>query len=86
MALHRVTQKRGDADLAHDELVLEWRRRLKREAGGKSADKRNLVCGPVQICWDKFARYFDVGRRQLPLLSVLPLAICQRRKPTWRTA
>lgn len=27
----------------------------------------NLVCGPVQVCWEKFARYFDVELRQVPL-------------------
>ncbi|WSJ91464.1 glutamate decarboxylase [Streptomyces sp. NBC_01304] len=27
----------------------------------------NFVCGPVQVCWEKFARYFDVEIRQIPL-------------------
>ena len=27
----------------------------------------NFVCGPVQVCWEKFARYFDVEIRQVPL-------------------
>jgi glutamate decarboxylase len=27
----------------------------------------NFVCGPVQVCWEKFARYFDVKIRQVPL-------------------
>ncbi|GGK59301.1 glutamate decarboxylase [Nocardia camponoti] len=27
----------------------------------------NLVCGPVQVCWEKFCRYFDVEMRQVPL-------------------
>ncbi|RMI29474.1 glutamate decarboxylase [Nocardia stercoris] len=27
----------------------------------------NLVAGPVQVCWEKFARYFDVELRQVPL-------------------
>ncbi|MEV6274200.1 glutamate decarboxylase [Nocardia sp. NPDC051832] len=27
----------------------------------------NFVCGPAQVCWAKFARYFDVEMRQLPL-------------------
>jgi uncharacterized protein len=25
------------------------------------------VCGPVQVCWEKFARYFDVEIRPVPL-------------------
>ncbi|MBF6332639.1 glutamate decarboxylase [Nocardia transvalensis] len=37
-----------------------WRRR-----GGTGIP--NFVCGPVQVCWEKFARYFDVEIRQIPL-------------------
>ncbi|MBR8744335.1 glutamate decarboxylase [Nocardiopsis sp. MG754419] len=42
-----------------------WRRR--REAEGGATDRPNLVCGPVQVCWEKFARYFDVELRRVPL-------------------
>ncbi|MHA7633439.1 glutamate decarboxylase [Corallococcus sp. M7] len=48
-------------------LALKWRWRKRREAQGKPTDKPNLICGPVQICWHKFARYFDVELRQVPL-------------------
>ncbi|MCE9669753.1 glutamate decarboxylase [Myxococcus stipitatus] len=48
-------------------LALKWRWRLKRQKEGKPTDKPNLICGPVQICWHKFARYFDVELRQVPL-------------------
>ncbi|MCP3065109.1 glutamate decarboxylase [Myxococcus sp. K38C18041901] len=48
-------------------LALKWRWRKRREAEGKSTEKPNLICGPVQICWHKFARYFDVELRQVPL-------------------
>ncbi|MDL4773118.1 glutamate decarboxylase [Actinomadura xylanilytica] len=34
---------------------------------GAPAERPNLVCGPVQVCWEKFARYFDVELRQVPL-------------------
>ena len=34
---------------------------------GKSTDKPNLICGPVQICWHKFARYWDVELREIPM-------------------
>jgi glutamate decarboxylase len=30
------------------------------------AARLNLVCGPVQICWHKFARYFEVELREIP--------------------
>lgn len=48
-------------------LALKWQWRKKRLAAGKSADKPNLVCGPVQVCWKKFARYFDVELREIPI-------------------
>lgn len=48
-------------------LALKWRWRDRRRAEGKSTDRPNLVCGPVQVCWEKFARYFDVELRQIPL-------------------
>jgi glutamate decarboxylase len=42
-----------------------WRAR--RKAEGKPIDKPNLVCGPVQICWHKFCRYWDVEMREVPM-------------------
>ena len=48
-------------------LALKWRWRQRRQAEGKPADKPNIVAGPVQVCWEKFARYFDVELRQVPL-------------------
>jgi len=49
-------------------LALKWRWRARRQAEGKSTERPNLICGPVQVCWEKFARYFDVELRQLPVL------------------
>jgi glutamate decarboxylase len=48
-------------------LAAKWRWRAKRRAQGKPIDRPNLVCGPVQICWHKFGRYFDVEVREVPL-------------------
>ncbi|MDO5561279.1 MAG: glutamate decarboxylase [bacterium] len=48
-------------------LAMKWRWRKMREKQGKDTSKPNLVCGPVQICWYKFARYFDVEIRSVPL-------------------
>jgi glutamate decarboxylase len=31
------------------------------------SERPNLVCGPVQVCWEKFARYFDVELREVPM-------------------
>ncbi len=48
-------------------LALKWQWRKKRAEQGLPSDKPNLICGPVQICWHKFARYFDVELREIPL-------------------
>ena len=48
-------------------MAMLWRWRAKRKAAGKPTDKPNLVCGPVQIVWDKFCRYWDVEMRQVPM-------------------
>ena len=45
-------------------MKVRWRKRCRQ--AGKPGDKPNLICGPVQICWHKFARYFDVELRQIP--------------------
>ncbi len=44
-----------------------WRWRARRKAAGKSIERPNLVCGPVQICWHKFCRYWDVEIREVPM-------------------
>ena len=48
-------------------LALKWKWRLRMEAAGKPTGKPNLITGPVQVCWHKFARYFDVELREIPL-------------------
>lgn len=48
-------------------LAMKWRWKQAREKQGKDTSKPNFVCGPVQICWYKFARYFDVEIRSVPL-------------------
>jgi glutamate decarboxylase len=50
-------------------LAMKWRWRSQRLAAGKPADKPNFICGPVQVCWHKFARYFDVELREIPMAS-----------------
>jgi glutamate decarboxylase len=45
-------------------LALKWRWRQRRNAAGLSSDKPNLVMGiNVQVCWEKFCRYWDVEPR-----------------------
>jgi glutamate decarboxylase len=48
-------------------LALKWKWREKMKKAGKATDKPNIITGPVQICWHKFARYFDVEIREIPL-------------------
>ncbi|WP_133137561.1 glutamate decarboxylase [Legionella rowbothamii] len=51
------------AGLAHK---FNWRN--KRKAAGLDSSRPNIIMGAdVQICWDKFARYFDVEPRIIPL-------------------
>jgi glutamate decarboxylase len=48
-------------------MAMKWRWRAKMRALGKPTDKPNFVCGPVQVCWHKFARYWDVEIREIPM-------------------
>ena len=45
-------------------MAAKWRWRAKRAAEGKSTDKPNMVCGPVQVVWHKFAKYWDIELRE----------------------
>lgn len=47
-------------------LALKTRWRKQRGQTGNSTGRPNLICGPAQICWHKFARYFDVELREIP--------------------
>jgi glutamate decarboxylase len=49
-------------------MALKWRWREKRRAAGLPTDRPNLVTGAnVQVCWEKFCRYWDVEARLVPL-------------------
>jgi glutamate decarboxylase len=49
-------------------MALKWRWRARREKAGKPADRPNLVMGiNVQVCWDKFCRYWEVEPRLVPM-------------------
>ena len=48
-------------------MAMKWRWREKMRAAGKPTDKPNMITGPVQICWHKFARYWDVELREIPM-------------------
>ncbi len=49
-------------------LALKRRWQQRRKAEGKPIDKPNLVMGiNVQVCWEKFAGYWDVEMRLVPM-------------------
>jgi glutamate decarboxylase len=54
-------------------LALKWRWRERRRAAGRPADRPNLVMGAnVQVCWEKFCRYWDVEPRMVPVTAEEP--------------
>lgn len=49
-------------------LALKWKWRERMRAKGKPTDKPNLIMGTdVQICWEKFCRYWDVEQKLIPM-------------------
>ena len=49
-------------------LALKWRWRERMRQTGKPTDRPNLVMGVnVQVCWEKFCRYWDVEPRLVPM-------------------
>ncbi|MFN2200206.1 MAG: glutamate decarboxylase [Caldilineaceae bacterium] len=48
-------------------MALLWNWRARQKAAGKSIEKPNLITGPVQVCWHKFTRYWDVEHREIPM-------------------
>jgi len=49
-------------------LALKWKWRKRRAEAHLPAAQPNIVMGAnVQVCWEKFARYFDVEPRYVPL-------------------
>ncbi|MCP4082839.1 MAG: glutamate decarboxylase [Pirellulaceae bacterium] len=48
-------------------MAMKRRWEASRKAAGKSTEKPNLITGPVQVCWHKFARYWDIELREIPM-------------------
>jgi glutamate decarboxylase len=49
-------------------MALKWRWRDRRRAAGQPTDQPNMVMGAnVQVCWEKFCRYWDVECRLVPM-------------------
>jgi glutamate decarboxylase len=49
-------------------LALLWRWRARQDAAGRPSGQPNLVMGSnVQVCWEKFCRYWQVEPRLVPM-------------------
>lgn len=48
-------------------LAMKRRWEARRRAAGLPTARPNLVTGPVQVCWHKFTRYWDVEHREIPM-------------------
>jgi glutamate decarboxylase len=49
-------------------MALKWRWRDRRRAAGAPSDRPNMVMGAnVQVCWEKFCRYWEVEMRLVPM-------------------
>jgi glutamate decarboxylase len=49
-------------------MALKWRWREARRAAGVASDRPNMVMGiNVQVCWEKYCRYWDVEPRYVPM-------------------
>lgn len=63
-------------------MAMKRRWEAKRRAAGKPIDKPNLITGPVQVCWHKFTRYWDVEHREIPMdhdrLLMTPAEVLKR--------
>src|SRR5206468_1493532 len=50
-------------------MALLWRWQARRRAAGLDAAKPNMVMGAnVQVCWEKFCRYWQVEPRYVPMV------------------
>jgi glutamate decarboxylase len=49
-------------------MALKWRWRERMRKAGKPTDRPNLVMGAnVQVCWEKFCRYWEVEPKLVPM-------------------
>ena len=49
-------------------MALKWRWKQRRQAAGAPVDRPNMVMGAnVQVCWEKFCRYWEVESRLVPV-------------------
>ena len=63
-------------------MAMKGRWKARQAAAGRPSDKPNLITGPVQVCWHKFARYWDIELREIPMerdrLIMTPAEVLKR--------
>lgn len=63
-------------------MAAKWRWRARQRAAGRPTDRPNMVCGSVQICWKKFARYWDIELREIEMthdqLCITPESVLEQ--------
>ena len=63
-------------------LAHKWNWKKRRQDEGKPFDKPNIVfSADVHVCWDKFARYFDVEARIVPMTPDDLVLTAKKAKP-----
>jgi glutamate decarboxylase len=54
-------------------MAMLWRWRQRRQAAGADANQPNLVMSSgVQVCWEKFCRYWQVAPKMVPMTADRP--------------
>ncbi|MCP5491684.1 MAG: glutamate decarboxylase [Chlamydiales bacterium] len=78
----------GSATIGSSEAIMlallghKWTWKKRREQEGKATDKPNIIFGAdVHICWDKFAKYFDVEMRIIPMEKDCYVISAEKVKP-----
>ncbi len=70
----KTSQSMGTATIGSSEAIMlgllghKWNWKKRRQAEGKPYDRPNVIFGAhAHICWEKFAKYFDVAMRIVPV-------------------
>ena len=78
----------GTATVGSSEAIMlallghKWKWKERQKKAGKPFDKPNIIFGAdVHICWDKFAKYFDVEMRIIPMEKERYVISAEKVKP-----
>ncbi len=49
-------------------MAMKWKWRERMKKAGKNTDRPNMIMGTnVQVCWEKFCKYWDIEAREVPV-------------------